>query len=171
MKLEELTVLNAIPTAEGAIQLAMQNSLVTLHDSNCLVLGFGRIGKILSKMLNGIGAKVYCEARKDQDIAWIKSYGYNAIKLDELDGSLNKFDFIFNTIPYLILDKKKLSIVKKDCLLIDLASKPGGIDFKEAENLGIQCLWALALPGKVAPKTAAKYIYDVIRVGKIGRMK
>ena len=65
-------------------------------------------------MLNGIGAKVYCEARKDQDIAWIKSYGYNAIKLDELDGSLNKFDFIFNTIPYLILDKKKLSIVKKD---------------------------------------------------------
>jgi dipicolinate synthase subunit A len=171
MKLEELTVLNAIPTAEGAIQLAMQNSLVTLHDSNCLVLGFGRIGKILSKMLNGIGAKVYCEARKDQDIAWIKSYGYNAIKLDELDGSLNKFDFIFNTIPYLILDKKKLSVVKKDCLLIDLASKPGGIDFKEAENLGIQCLWALALPGKVAPKTAAKYIYDVIRVGKIGRMK
>lgn len=162
LEYEELTILNSIPTAEGAIQIAMKKSKITLHGSNCLVLGFGRIGKILSKMLLGIGANVYCEARKQLDIAWIKSYGYNAIHLNELNKNLEKFDFIFNTIPYLILDKNNLKLVKKDCLLIDLASKPGGIDFAEADNLYLKNEWALALPGKVAPKTAANYIYEVI---------
>ena len=163
MKFEELTVLNSIPTAEGAIQIAMEKSLITLHNSKCLVLGFGRIGKILAKMLLGIGAQVYCEARKEQDIAWIKSYGYNAIHLNDLDNNLGNFDFIFNTIPYLILDKSRLSLIKSECLLIDLASKPGGIDFEEAEKLKLQTDWALALPGKVAPKTAAGYIYEIIK--------
>lgn len=163
MKLEELTVLNVIPTAEGAIQIAMEKSNITLHNSNCLVLGFGRIGKILAKMLSGIGAKVYCEARKEQDIAWIKSYGYNAINLKKLHQNLYKFDFIFNTIPYMILDETALKLINKECVLIDLASKPGGIDFNKAEELGLNYEWALALPGKVAPKTAAKYIFDVIK--------
>lgn len=161
LKCEELTVLNAIPTAEGAIQIAMEKSSITLHSSKCLILGFGRIGKVLAKMLNGIGAKVFCEARKQKDIMWIKTYGYNAIHLDELNEYLGKFDFIFNTIPYVILDKNNLKLVKKDCILIDLASKPGGIDFEEANKLNLHIEWALALPGKVAPKTSARYIYDV----------
>lgn len=163
LKKEELTVMNAIPTAEGAIQIAMEKSSVTLHNSKCLVLGFGRIGKILSKMLSGIGANVYCEARKIQDLAWIRAYGYNPINLDELDEYLDEFDFIFNTIPNLILDKNRLKLIKKECILIDLASKPGGIDFDEAENLKLQVEWALALPGKVAPKTAARYIYEIYK--------
>ena len=163
LKFEELTVLNAIPTAEGAIQIAMEKSKITLHGSNCLILGFGRIGKILSKMLLGIGANVYCEARKQHDIAWIKTYGYNAINLEELDKYLNKFDFIFNTIPYLILDKNRLNLLKTDCVLIDLASKPGGIDFEEANKLNLETEWALALPGKVAPKSSANYIYQIIK--------
>lgn len=163
LKNEELTVLNSIPTAEGAIQIAMEKSDITIHNSKCLILGFGRIGKILAKMLLGIGAKVYCEARKKQDIAWIQSYGYNAIYLNELNKYLSEFDFIFNTIPYLILDKNNLKLVNKDCILIDLASKPGGIDFEEANKLHLKNEWALALPGKVAPKTAAYYIYEIIR--------
>lgn len=163
LKFEELTVLNSIPTAEGAIQIAMEKSDITIHNSKCLVLGFGRIGKILAKMLLGIGAKVYCEARKEHDIAWIESYGYNAIHLNELNKHLSEFDFIFNTIPYLILDKSNLNLVKQDCILIDLASKPGGIDFEEANRLHLKNDWALALPGKVAPKTAAKYIYEIIK--------
>lgn len=141
----------------------MEKSKKTIHNSKCLVLGFGRIGKILSKMLLGIGAEVYCEARKMQDIAWIETYGYTAIHLKELNNYLSEFDFIFNTIPYLILDKNNLKLVKKDCVLIDLASKPGGIDFEEASNLHLQTDWALALPGKVAPQTAASYIYEIVK--------
>lgn len=163
LEFEKLTVLNSIPTAEGAIQIAMEKSNITIHNSKCLILGFGRIGKILAKMLFGMGAKVYCEARKQQDIAWIESYGYNPIHLNELNQYLKEFDFIFNTIPYVILDKNNLSLVKKDSILIDLASKPGGIDFEEANRLNLKNEWALALPGKVAPKTAASYIYEIIK--------
>ncbi len=163
LKNEELTILNAIPTAEGAIQIAMEKSNITLHNSTCLVMGFGRIGKILAKMLTGIGAKVYCEARKKTDIAFIKAYGYNPIELSNLSEHLDEFDFIFNTIPYVILNESNLNLINTDCLIIDLASKPGGVDFTKARELGLKTEWALALPGKVAPKTAANYIYEVIK--------
>ena len=163
LKFEELAVLNAIPTAEGAIQIAMEQSNITLHNSNCLVMGFGRIGKILSKMLLGIGANVFCEARKPTDLAFIQALGYNVVDIKNIKENLNKFNFIFNTIPHIILNEECLKIVKKDCCIIDLASKPGGVDFEAANNLKINTQWALALPGKVAPKTSAKYIYEIIK--------
>ena len=87
---EDLTILNAIPTAEGAIQIAMEHTDITLHGSKVLILGFGRIGKILAKMLAGIGAQVFCEARKVSDLAWIKSYNYNVVDLKDLDLSLRQ---------------------------------------------------------------------------------
>ncbi len=162
MTREELTVLNTISTAEGAIQIAMQETLSTIHGSNVLVLGFGRIGKILSKMLNGIGARVSCEARKESDIAWIKAYGYNPIHLNVLDDSIGNYDIIINTIPSIILDNDRLDKVKKDCLIIDLASNPGGVDRDAAKHKGIKTIWALSLPGKVAPITSAEFLKETI---------
>ena len=159
---EEMAVLNAIPTAEGAMQIAMEEMPITLHDCNALILGFGRIGKILAKTLNGIGAKVFIEARKYSDIAWIKSYGYIPVFLSELENYLSKMDVIFNTVPHIILDNNMLSRISKDCLIIDLASKPGGVDFDSAKDLNIKVIWALSLPGKVAPITAAKFIKETV---------
>ena len=159
---EELTILNTISTAEGAIQIAMEETIKTLHSSNILILGFGRVGKTLANMLKGIGANVYCEARKNEDLAWIKTYGYEPITLDNLNENLNKFDIIMNTIPSLILKEKEINCLKKDCLLIDLASSPGGIDIKAAKENKIKTIWALALPGKVAPLTSAEFIRDTI---------
>jgi dipicolinate synthase subunit A len=159
---EEMSILNAIPTAEGAIQVAMEEIPITLHNSNSLVLGFGRIGKILAKMLHGIGANVFVEARKYSDIASIKSYSYKPVFLNELKSEIGKMDIIFNTIPNVILDVELLSCLNKECLLIDLASKPGGVDFEKAKLLGIKTIWALSLPGKVAPVTAASFIKDTV---------
>ena len=159
---EELTILNTISTAEGAIQIAMEETIKTLHSSNILILGFGRVGKTLANMLKGIGANVYCEARKNEDLAWIKTYGYEPITLDNLNENLNKFDIIMNTIPSLILKEKEINCLKKDCLLIDLASSPGGIDIKAAKENKIKTIWVLALPGKVAPLTSAEFIRDTI---------
>ena len=72
-------------------------------------------------------------------------------------------------MPHLILDEEKLKYVKKDCLLLDLASKPGGIDEDYCKRQGLKFIWALALPGKVAPVTSAKYIkntiYNILREG------
>lgn len=162
LDIEEYAILNAIATAEGAIQIAMEEFPKTLHSSNILVMGFGRIGKIVAKMLQGIGANVYCEARKNEDLAYIKAYGYTPINLKNLDEKLHQFDIIINNIPVQILDKTRLDLLKKDVLIIDLASKPGGVDFEYAKVQNIKTIWALALPGKVAPLSAAEYIRDVL---------
>lgn len=161
-KREEFTVLNTIATAEGTIQIAMEETQRTIHGSNVLVMGFGRIGKVLSKMLDGIGAKVYCEARKNEDIAWIKAYGYEPIHLNNLNENLCKFDVIINTIPFQVLDNERLNLVKKDVVLIDIASNPGGIDRKAAKEKELKLIWALSLPGKVAPLTSAEFIKETI---------
>jgi len=162
LDLDEVAILNSIPTAEGAIGTAMEMTDFTLCSSNVLVMGFGRIGKILSKMLHGIGASVYVEARKEKDLAEIRAMGYNPINLNELNKDLNKFNIIFNTIPTTILDKEKLDIVSHECSIIDLASSPGGIDFEYAKEIGLNVVWALALPGKVAPLSSAIYIKEAI---------
>ncbi|MCI9000258.1 MAG: dipicolinate synthase subunit DpsA [Clostridia bacterium] len=162
IKREELAVLNAISTAEGAIQIAINETPKNLHGNNVLVLGFGRIGKVLSKMLDGIGAKVACEARKTTDLAWIKAYGYEPINLIELKENLNRFDIIINTIPYIVLTKDMLQEVKKDTLIIDLASNPGGVDRQAIKELGIKFNWALSLPGKVSPITSAEFMKETL---------
>jgi len=159
---EEMAVLNAIPTAEGAIQIAMEEMPVTLHNSNVLVLGYGRIGKILAKMLLGLGCNVYVEARKYSDLAWIKGYGYKPVHISELGNILENMDVIFNTIPHVVLDENALKKVRKDSIIIDLASKPGGVDFGKAKDMGLKTIWALSLPGKVAPVTAAEFMKDTI---------
>ena len=162
IKREEFAVLNAIATAEGTLQIAMEETQKTVHGSKVLVMGFGRIGKILAKMLDGIGAKVSCEARKDDDLAWIKAYGYEPIDLDQLNENLSKFDIIINTIPFQILNEERLNLVKKDVVLIDLASNPGGVDRKVAKEKELKLIWALSLPGKVAPITSAEFIKEVL---------
>ena len=168
---EEFVILNAIATAEGAVQIAIENTLKTIHNSNVLVLGFGRIGKVLCKMLNDMGAVVSCEARKNSDLAFINAYGYNPINIKKLEENIKCYDIIINTVPSLILNKKMLDLVNKEALLIDLASKPGGIDFEYAGEIGVKAIWALALPGKVAPYTSAEYIketfYNIIEENKL----
>jgi dipicolinate synthase subunit A len=162
LKREEFSVLNTISTAEGTIQIAMEETQRTVHGRNVLIMGFGRIGKVLAKMLTGIGAKVYCEARKNEDIAWIKAYGYEPIHLNDLNKHLGKFDIIINTIPFQILDNERLDLLKKDIVIIDLASNPGGVDRKAAKEKGLKLIWALSLPGKVAPVTSAEFIKETL---------
>ncbi|WP_313232729.1 dipicolinate synthase subunit DpsA [Tissierella praeacuta] len=170
LKREEMAVLNAIPTAEGAIQVAMEKMEITIHGSNIMILGFGRIGKILAKMLQGIGANVYIEARNYSDLAWVSTYGYNPIHLSEMKDYLQEMNVVFNTIPSMILNEEMLLKLNKECLVVDLASIPGGVDFKRAKELGINTVWALGLPGKVAPMTAARIMKDTIYniIGELG---
>lgn len=162
LKREEFSVLNTIATAEGTIQIAMEETQRTVHGTNVLVMGFGRIGKVLAKMLDGIGAKVYCEARKNEDISWIKAYGYNPIHLNDLDENLGKFDIIINTIPFQLLAGERLDLIKKEAIIIDLASNPGGVERKAAREKGLKVIWALSLPAKVAPLTSAEFIKETL---------
>ena len=162
MKREELAVLNTIATAEGTIQIAIENTNKIIHGSEVLILGFGRIGKVLARKLAGLSAKVTCAARKDEDLAWIQAYGHKATNINTIGENLRQYDIIINTVPHIILNEERLKYVKNDCLLIDLASNPGGIDKKAVKDNQLKFVWALSLPGKVAPTTSAEFIKDTI---------
>lgn len=160
---EDFTIYNAIPTAEGAIKIAIEEHSGTIHSSKSLILGFGRIGKVLADMIKGLNGNVYVAARKKEVFAWIKTMGYIPVSYKDLPTILPKTDILFNTVPSLLIKKEELMVMKKDSLIIDLASKPGGIDFEIAKELGIKTNWALGLPGKVSPKSVAQYMMEKIK--------
>lgn len=151
---EEFAVLNAAATAEGAIQVAMEETASTISGQKILIVGMGRIAKVLVHTLSGFNCDITIAARKYSDLAWADVYGCKAVHIKELAGSLDKYSIIFNTAPAVILDEARLKLLDKSCLVIDLASKPGGVDFDTAASLGIRAVWLLSLPGKVAPLTA-----------------
>lgn len=161
-KREELAILNTIPTAEGAVQIAMEEMPVTVSGSKCLVTGFGRVSKMLCRDLTALGANVSACARKCSDLAWIKALGYKPVPMKSLSDAIGDCDVVFNTVPAVLFTESVLSRVRKDCLLVDLASKPGGVDFETAGRIGIKTVWALSLPGKVAPITSGAIIKDTI---------
>lgn len=158
----ELEIMNAIPTAEGAIELAMANTPHTIHQSRCLVVGYGRIGKLLSEDLRALGADVTATARKHSDLAWIGARGFKSCRTERIADIAGGFDIIFNTVPHPVLNFKVLSATRPEVLIIDLASKPGGVDFDTAKELGRRVIWALSLPGKAAPLTAGRIIKNTL---------
>lgn len=121
---ERYAILNTISTAEGAIQVAMEETTYELSNSKVMVLGFGKVAKTLCNKLERLGLDVYVMARKEIDLAWIEAYGYKPIKKEELTNNICKMDIIFNTIPSIILDKGKLIFLNKETLIVELASKP-----------------------------------------------
>lgn len=162
MKREELAVLNTIATTEGAIKLAIENTNKVLHGSKALVLGFGRIGKVLAKKLEGLSVDVTCSARKNEDFAWIRAFGYKAANTNRLAEDLGQYDIIINTIPHIVLNENNLKYINKETLIIDLASNPGGVDKIKAKELNLKLIWALSLPGKIAPITSAEIMKNTI---------
>ena len=168
MKSEKLAVLNTIATAEGTIELMIANTDTIIFDSNVLILGFGRVAKTLANRLKGLVKSITCASRENDELAWIEVYGYEKfdlndfVKCQESKKYLKNYNVIINTIPSMILDAEKLQYVNKEVLLIDLASNPGGIDKEETKKQGLKLIHALGLPGKVAPKSSARFIKNII---------
>ncbi|MCR4616405.1 MAG: dipicolinate synthase subunit DpsA [Clostridiales bacterium] len=159
---EELAIKNAVPTAQGIIKIAIDNMVVTLHGSRCLVIGYGKTAKAAARALSGLGAVVTIAARKRSDIASAEMEGYGTVYISELETRANIFDLLVNTVPAQIINEAVLNSLNKDCLIIDIASAPYGVDIKAAEGSGFKVIVPGSLPGKTAPKTAGIIIADVI---------
>jgi dipicolinate synthase subunit A len=173
-EMDEVAILNSVPSAEGAIQMAMEQTNITIHGSKVFVLGFGRCGLTLARMVSAMGAKTTVVARKPADLARIMEMGMKPLTYGQLEEYISEADIIFNTVPGMVLDKILLEKANPEVYICDIASAPGGIDFNAARNLGIKAELAPGLPGKVAPKTAglilAKVIPDII-INEIANMK
>jgi len=159
---DEFAWRNAVPTAEGAIQLAIQHTEHTLHGSRVLVLGFGRSGTVLARTLRGLGAEVTVCARGSVDIARAYALGVRPHRLEDLETLARDAEVLFNTVPAPVLSQEVLSRMQPGSVIIDIASAPGGTDFAAAKRLGIQAYLAPGLPGITAPRTAGRIVADTV---------
>ena len=150
-----------MPTAEGAIQLAMEELPITLHGARVLVIGYGRLGRVLADRLAGLKARVSVAARRYADLAWAENCGYGVEHTGQLEGWLCGYDLVVNTVPVRVLREAELADLKPGCLVIDLASSLEG-RLRRGGPAGVKAFWALSLPGKVAPVTAGKSIKTTI---------
>lgn len=155
---DDVAIYNSIPTAEGALMMAIQNTDITIHNSNCMVLGLGRTGFTMARTLHALGAKVKVGVRRDESFARAFEAGFEPFYMPEIARLAGNIDLIFNTIPTMIVTAQVIAQLPLRACIIDLASKPGGTDFRFAEKRGIKALLAPGLPGIVAPKTAGRII-------------
>ncbi|MDQ0337314.1 dipicolinate synthase subunit A [Caldalkalibacillus uzonensis] len=159
---DDVAIYNSIPTVEGALMMAIQNTDITLHGSKCVVLGLGRVGMSLARALHALGAKVLVGARKPEHLARIYEMGLTPFHIQDIKQYIHHCDILFNTIPAKVVPAEVIVRLPSHTLIIDLASKPGGVDFRFAEKRGIKALLAPSLPGIVAPKTAGRILANVI---------
>ncbi len=137
---------NAVPTVEGALKIALEQTGRTIWDSHILVTGCGRIGTLLADRLRGLGAHVTAAARQEYDRVRMRTMGMETAVIPLDAKILFRYDVIFNTAPAEIFREEHLHELRTDCPLIDLASAPGGADRKTAEKIGCCYVWAPGLP-------------------------
>lgn len=155
MKEESIAVYNTIATAEGTIMEAIRNKDTNLHKSKCLVLGYGRCGKAICERLKGLFADVTVASQSEEELAWAGVFGADTFSLCDLPGKVQNFEYIFNTIPTMILSEELLRNTRPDVLILDIASGEGGVCFADAERMGRKAIHCMALPGKYAPRASA----------------
>ncbi len=159
-RLDSYALLNAVPTAEGAVKLAIENTPFTLWQAEVLVIGYGRVGKVLADRLKGMGCFVTVSARKPADFALLSANGYSYIPTADLDRNPLKYKVVFNTVDFPVLSEE--SFKGSRCkLIIDLSSK-GGFSIPTAESYGITAIKAPGLPGIIAPETAGEILAQTV---------
>lgn len=153
---EKFILENTVPTAEGALMIALEETPFVLYGAKTAVLGYGRVGATTASLFRRTGADVYIFDRKHEKRIHAQIQNLTALEFD--DKKLFDCDIIINTVPCMVLGSEKLKQIKRDALIIDLASKPGGVDLEYAKQRGLNVIWALSLPGKVAPVTSGEII-------------
>lgn len=159
---DDVAIYNSIPTVEGTIMMAIQHTDFTIHGSKVAVLGLGRVGMSVARTFHALGAQIKVGARKSEHLARITEMALVPFHLNNLESEVKDVDILINTIPQMIVNATVISKMPTHTLIIDLASKPGGTDFRYAEKRGIKALLAPGLPGIVAPKTAGQILANVL---------
>lgn len=163
MNRNDVAIYNSIPTVEGTLMIAIQNTDFTIHSSKVIVLGLGRVGMSTASKFSALGADVFVGSRSKEDVARAFEMGLTGFHMDELSAYTSECDILINTVPALVVTEEAIKPMKSNSLIIDLASNPGGTDFEYAKQRGIKALHSLGLPGMVAPKTAGEILGIVIK--------
>ena len=146
----------------------MRELPVTIDGTHAAIVGYGRIGALLGEKLHALGARVTVYARRREQLASAELHHHDTKRLicrggkstpESIDPDLR---VIFNTVPQWIFGREVLQQLPQNCVLIDLASVPGGIDTNAAQALGLRTVWATSLPGKCAPESAGRILAETV---------
>ncbi|WYP24920.1 dipicolinic acid synthetase subunit A [Alkalihalobacillus sp. FSL W8-0930] len=162
MERDDVAIFNSIPTAEGALMMAIQHTDFTIHGANVAVLGLGRIGMTIARSFDAIGANVKVGAHDSALLARISEMGLKPFHTKHILTELKDVDICINTIPSRMITARVLAEMPLHAFIIDLASKPGGTDFRYAEKRGMKAMLVPGMPGIVAPKTAGKILATIL---------
>lgn len=161
-KSDGLTIMNAVPTAEGVIGLLINSLPVTINNLKCAVTGYGRCGSVICRKLKALGADVTCVARSEKNLTEALNDGIKICRVNDFSRICQDFDAIINTVPALVINSDVIKNLRKECIVIEIASAPFGVDFDCAKNHGINIIKAGSLPGRTSPETAGKIICETI---------
>ena len=153
---------NACPSAEGAIRLCMEALPVTIFGTRFGVLGFGRIGSLLTEKLTALGGKVTVYAKREESRVRATFAGAEARSSEELSAMPQDTAMLFCTVPHRILSREILRTIPKTCILMELASAPGSFDPEEAKELGLSVISAPGIPGRFYPAGAGELLAQTI---------
>lgn len=153
-KSDKLAIFNSIATAEGIIAEAIISKNTNLHGSKAIILGYGKCGKTLADKLKGLNVNVSICARREEELALANSLGFKTINLHNLIMEIKNYEYIFNTIPYMILNEEVLKKVSMNSIILDIASTPGGVDKNAANRYNICVKHSLGIPGKYSPESS-----------------
>ena len=162
MDRDDVAIYNSVPTTEGVLLLALQNTDITIHNAKVMILGLGRCGLGLARTFGMLGAKVKVGVRSSEHIARVFEMALTPFHLQNLEQEIGDVDICINTIPHHVLTANVIAKMPLQTVIIDIASKPGGTDFRYADKRGIKAILAPGLPGIVAPKTAGKILAKVL---------
>lgn len=163
-KIEEFTYKNALLTAEGILSIILTKLPVTVFGLKTGIAGYGRIGGFISEMLKNLGAEVTVFARNSLQLTKAEANGLKIAHLKDMKNRLSEFDCIVNTVPSRIFDEDSIRNVNNNCLLIEAASAPYGIDPDACSKHSKTLIKAFSLPGKTAPKSAGIIIGETIKM-------
>lgn len=160
---EKFQAENARLTAEGVLSVVLSRSVLGLRDTDFLIIGFGRCGSAITKLLTDVGAKSVTVASTSSR-RQASGIADKVIAAEEFDFS--PYDVVVNTIPQSMISDKEVLTFKPDAIYIDVASKPA-LSLCFAKYIGVDADIYPALPAKTAPASAAKamkrYIEEVIK--------
>ncbi len=161
-KREELGIRNAYLTAEGVLEIILVNSEVTMKNLKILVTGYGKTGHAIADVLKRNYVDVSVAARKERDRARAEIGSLKSMDFSQIENCAGDFDFVINTVPQEVIGENLLKHFREDCVFVEVASKPYGIDITSAEKQNKRVIIAASLPGKYVAKSAGFFIADTI---------
>lgn len=152
---ETVRMKNAVPTAEGAIGIAIEKLPYTIWGSRFAVTGYGKCARALAVRLKALGGHVTVAARREDARTEASLDGCDTMPLADFLTAPPPVRCVYNTIPAKIFPEDFCDRLPADTLFVELAGE-------RALPVCDRVLYAPGLPGKTAPETAGEILCDAI---------